>query len=55
MKVEVIVAKWGSYKSGDQLDLPDSTAIACIKKSVVKSLEDGSEEKKVVKPKKNKE
>lgn len=48
--VRVIVEKWGTYKKGDILtDVPDSTALACIKAGVV---EDASEEEKtkVVKP-----
>lgn len=40
MKVEVIAEKWGLYKSGDIIpSMPDSTALACIKSGVVKSLE----------------
>lgn len=57
MKVEVIADKWGLYKSGDELELPTSTALACIKAGVIKSLEDDNEPKKekFVKPKKEKE
>lgn len=50
LDVRVIVEKWGTYKKGDILtDVPDSTALVCIKAGVV---EDASEEEKtkVVKP-----
>ncbi|RZK45847.1 MAG: hypothetical protein EOO97_00395 [Pedobacter sp.] len=36
MKVVVIVPKWGTYKEGDEIDMPESTARACIVKGVVK-------------------
>lgn len=35
MKVVVIVPKWGTYKEGDEIDMPESTARACILKGVV--------------------
>lgn len=40
MNVEVIVAKWGTYKLGDTIfDMPETTAQACIKHGVVRDLD----------------
>lgn len=42
MKVRVILPIWGNYKKGDELELPESTAIACEK---VKAVEIVGQEK----------
>jgi len=52
MKVEVILKKWGSYKQGDQIDLPDTTAKACIKSGAVKEIDSESTESKTSNKKK---
>jgi hypothetical protein len=43
MEVIVLKPKWGIYNQGDIIDLPDSTALACIKSGAVA---DAAEEKK---------
>lgn len=40
MRLEVIVDKWGNYVKGDIiLDMPESTALACMAHKVVKDLD----------------
>jgi len=48
MEVRVIKKQFGNYKEGDIIDMPDSTALACIKSGVVEAAEDT--EKTEVKP-----
>ena len=36
-KVEVILEKWGRYKKGDTIEMPESTAKGCIKSGAVKA------------------
>lgn len=50
MDVKVIIEKWGNYIKGDVIEgMPESTAIAIIKRGVVEEVG----EEKEVKPKKN--
>lgn len=46
MKVRVILDKWGNHSKDDELDLPESTAKACIKAGAVECLDKEKKSKK---------
>ena len=43
MKVKVIVAKFGTYKQGDEIEMHESTAKAVAKNGKVELLDGGEE------------
>lgn len=45
MKVRVLKEKWGNYSEGQEIDLPESTALACIKSGAVEDAAEATEQK----------